>query len=312
MKTVRITGIPTDSFEPCVLALGNFDGVHRGHRQIIEEAKLIAGQHGVRLAVMTFDPHPRQVLGMGVNYDHQLTPLPIKLELFEELGVEISYVVNFDRQFSALPAEQFVSQFLCTMNAVTIVVGFDYRFGAGGRADASALREMCRMHRKNVHIVPAVNLYGEKISSSLIREKLLTGELKLAAELLGRPFQILGQVVSGEGRGKRLGFPTANLAPLHKYVLPRTGVYVIRGEGMDSGEIWNGLMNLGYKPTFHEQEQSLSLEAHFFDMSEDLYQRLITVEFLDFLRSEKKFNSAQELVDQIQADIWEAKRRLSL
>jgi riboflavin kinase/FMN adenylyltransferase len=293
------------------LAIGNFDGVHRGHRQIIEEARTIAVQKGVKLAVMTFDPHPRQVLGAGVNYDHQLTPLPIKLELFAELGVEISYVVHFDREFAALPAEQFVDQFLCGLHAVTIVVGFDYRFGAGGRADAGALREMCGLHATNVHIVPAVNLYGEKISSSVIREKLLTGEVKLAAELLGRPFQLLGQVVSGEGRGKLLGFPTANLEPLHKYVLPRTGVYVVRGQAMDTSEQWNGLMNVGYKPTFHEEERHLTLEAHFFDLSDDLYRRMIKIEFLDFLRSEKKFNSAGELVNQIRTDIMEAKRRLS-
>lgn len=311
MKTVRITGLPTDSFEPCVLAIGNFDGVHLGHRQIIEEAKTIAMQKGVKLAVMTFDPHPRQVLGAGVNYDHQLTPLPIKLDLFAELGVEISYVVHFDRDFAALTAEQFVGQFLCGLHAVTVVVGFDYRFGAGGRADANVLREMCGHYETNVHIVPAVNLYGEKISSSVIREKLLTGEVKLASELLGRPFQLSGLVVPGEGRGKLLGFPTANLEPLHKYVLPRTGVYVVRGQAAEASAPWYGLINVGYKPTFHDEERHLTLEAHFFDVSEDLYRRVIKIEFLDYLRSEKKFHSAGELVDQIRTDIMEAKRRLS-
>lgn len=311
MKTVRIASVPdTQSFEPCVMALGNFDGVHKGHRQIIGDAKRIAREKGVKPAVMTFDPHPRQVLGAGANFDQLLTPLPVKLRTFEELGVEICYVVHFDRQFAAIPPGQFVEGFLFRMNAAVIVVGFDYRFGAGGRADASALREMAEKAGKSVHVVPAVNLYGEKVSSSFIREKLLLGEVKLASELLGKPYEILGEVVHGEGRGRLLGFPTANIELSYKFVLPRTGVYLIRGQATDTGETLHGLMNIGYKPTFHDVERQVTLEAHFFNFSGDLYRKRIRIEFLDFLRTEKKFNSARELIGQIRADAEEAKRRL--
>ncbi|MFC4768834.1 bifunctional riboflavin kinase/FAD synthetase [Effusibacillus consociatus] len=310
MKTVWITGNPgNQAFEPSVMALGNFDGVHKGHRQIIEDARKIAAEKGVNLAVMTFDPHPRQVLGAGANYDQQLTPLPIKLEVFEELGVTICYVVQFDTQFASVTAESFVHDFLFRLNAKAIVVGFDYRFGAGGRADANTLKALAEEAGRAVHIVPAVNLYGEKVSSSFIREKLLLGEVKLAAELLGKPYEILGEVVRGEGRGRVLGFPTANIAPLHKFVLPRTGVYLIQCKFADMDEPLSGLMNIGYKPTFNDLENQVTLEAHLFDFSGDLYHKQMKIQFLDFLRSEKKFNSAQELIAQIQADVQEAKRR---
>ncbi|WP_018132513.1 bifunctional riboflavin kinase/FAD synthetase [Effusibacillus pohliae] len=312
MKTVRIAGIAGNQpFEPSVMALGNFDGVHKGHRQIVREAGELARQKGVSLSVMTFDPHPRQVLGAGANYDRQLTPLPIKLQALAELGVEICYVVQFDERFAAIPADRFVADFLARMNATAIVVGFDYRFGAGGRADASVLRELAERFGKTVHVVQAVNLYGEKVSSSFIREKLLLGEVKLAAELLGKPYAVVGEVVRGEGRGKLLGFPTANVEPLYKFVLPRTGVYLIRAHLLDSQETRYGVMNIGFKPTFHDLEEGVTLEAHLFDFSGNLYHRQIRIEFLDFLRSEKKFNSARDLIAQIQADVQEAKRRLA-
>ncbi|GAX90572.1 riboflavin biosynthesis protein RibF [Effusibacillus lacus] len=311
MKTVRIAGLPgNQTYEPSVMALGNFDGVHKGHRQIVEEARTIANHKGVKLAVMTFDPHPRQVLGVGSNYDQQLTPLPIKLKLLKELNVDICYVIHFDKRFAAVSSGGFVEDYLWRLNAAAVVVGFDYRFGAGGRADASVLKGLVEQAGKTVHIVPAVNLYGEKISSSFIREKLLLGEVKLAAELLGKPYEIVGEIVRGEGRGKHLGFPTANIAPSHKFVLPRTGVYLIKGYLSGSENIYNGLMNVGYKPTFHDTENQVTLEAHLFDFSGDIYHRQISVEFIDFLRAEKKFNSARELIDQIGADIAEAKRRL--
>lgn len=313
MKTVRISGKPGDQeFAACVMALGNFDGVHKGHRQIIEDARTIAAEKGVQLAVMTFEPHPRQVLGAGAGYDQQLTPLPMKIKRFQELNVDICYVVEFDLRFAAVSADRFVEDYLLSMNAAAIVAGFDYRFGAGGRSDVSTLKALLENTGKTVRVVPAVNLYGEKVSTSFIREKLLLGEVKLAAELLGRPYEILGEVVHGEGRGKLLGFPTANIAPSHRFVLPRTGVYLIRGHLTDSDGVWQGLMNVGHKPTFRESEQQISLEAHLFRYSGDLYGQRMTIEFLDYLRPEKRFNSAQELIEQIHADAAEAQRRFHL
>lgn len=311
MKIVRISGIPgNEMFEPSTIALGNFDGVHNGHRQIVEEARVLAEADGVKLAVMTFEPHPRQVLGAGGNYNQQLTPLSVKLQIFKSLGVDICYVVNFDKEFAAISATSFVTDFLARMNARSIVVGFDYRFGAGGRADVSVLRELAGRHGMNVRVVPAVTQYGEKISSSVIREKLFLGEVKLAAELLGSPYEIAGKVVAGEGRGRLLGFPTANIEPMYDYVYPRTGVYVIRCKIEGTDYPINGLMNIGFKPTFHEQEHQLTLEAHLFDFSADLYGQQVQISFLDFLRSEKKFNSVQELIEQITSDADEARRRL--
>ncbi|BCJ85310.1 bifunctional riboflavin kinase/FAD synthetase [Effusibacillus dendaii] len=311
MKTVRIDHTASEwPLEPSVLALGNFDGVHKGHRQIIEDARQLALARGLKLAVMTFDPHPRQVLGAGANYDQQLTPLPVKLKIFQELEVDICYVVHFNKEFSCVSAQSFVDEYLLRSQAEVVVAGFDYRFGKGGSADVTRLKALMERAGRQVHVVSAVNLYGEKVSSSFIREKLLLGEVKLAADLLGKYYEVTGTVVHGEARGRLLGFPTANVEPSYKFVLPRAGVYLVRVHLTDSHQVYDAVMNIGMKPTFQDDEKKISLEAHLLDWSGDLYNQNVKIEFLDFIRSERKFSSAEELVQQIRSDVQEAKRRL--
>ncbi|GIM47846.1 riboflavin biosynthesis protein RibC [Collibacillus ludicampi] len=309
MEVIRISGKPPmRSFEPSVMALGNFDGVHIGHQQIIKKAFDLAKTKELPLAVMTFDPHPRQVLGRGHTYDSLLTPLTEKVQLLKALGVDFVYVIEFNRMFAAISPEEFIREYVKGLNAVDVVVGFDYTFGAGGLADTRVLKELAASFQMDSYIVPPVNRDGEKVSSSLIREKLQLGDVKWAAELLGRPYFLAGHVVHGNKRGRLLGFPTANLEPIGSFVIPKNGVYLIRAVIDGEEDCLSGVMNIGYKPTF-EGERVRTLEAHLFDFAREIYGKQLHIEFLDFLREERKFLSAEELIAQIRCDIAEAKER---
>ncbi|MCX7568566.1 bifunctional riboflavin kinase/FAD synthetase [Tumebacillus sp. DT12] len=310
MKIIQITDLQDNAaFQPSVMALGNFDGIHIGHQGLIGRAVELAGQLGLPASVLTFYPHPRQVLGNSQAHANLLTPFDEKMRVMEELGVEIVYVVHFTVAFAGLTAEEFIYGFLSRLHPQGLVVGFDYAFGRGGKADASMLKDLAAEAGIPVEIVGAVNRYGEKVSSTLIREKLSYGDARLVCELLGRPYAVTGTVIHGEKRGRLLGFPTANIEPLDSFALPKNGVYVVRV--LVKNEWHAAVLNIGTKPTFHDQMHR-SLEAHLLDFSGDLYGEAIRVEFLDFLRDEKKFFSVEELIAQIQSDVVEARSRLSL
>jgi riboflavin kinase/FMN adenylyltransferase len=308
VKIIQINGLPDRGTQSSVMALGNFDGIHIGHQQLIGRAVELAGQLGVPASVLTFYPHPRQVLGNSQAHANLLTPYDEKMRVLERFGVQVVYVVQFTLDFAALTAEEFVFGFLSRLNPQGIVVGFDYAFGRGGKSDASQLKELAAEAGIPVEIIGAVNRYGEKVSSTLIREKLSYGDARLVCELLGRPYAIVGTVVHGEKRGRLLGFPTANIDPLDSFALPKNGVYAVRVWVQNE---WHAaVLNIGTKPTFHDQAKR-TLEAHLLDFSGDLYGEAIRVEFLDFLRDEKKFFSVEELVAQIRSDVQEARLRLA-
>ncbi|KEO82979.1 bifunctional riboflavin kinase/FAD synthetase [Tumebacillus flagellatus] len=312
MEILKINGFPEGlAARPSVMALGNFDGLHVGHQQLISRAKELADASGLPASVLTFDPHPRVVLGRG-HYNNLLTPFEEKMRVLQGMGVQTTYVVNFTTDFACLTAEEFVFNFLAGLNPQTVVVGFDYSFGRGGIADASLLKKLAEQIGIYVEIVGAVNRYGEKVSSTLIREKLSYGDVRLVQELLGRPYVVSGHVVHGEKRGRLLGFPTANIELSESYSLPKNGVYLVRVHiGGDYGGVWHaGVMNIGTKPTFHDQAHR-SLEAHLFHFDGDIYGQPVYVELLDFLRDEKKFFSIDELIAQIGADVQEAQARLA-
>jgi riboflavin kinase/FMN adenylyltransferase len=310
LEIVRIDGLPDGlSARPSVMALGNFDGIHIGHQQLILRAKELAAVTGVPASVLTFDPHPRQVLGRG-NYNELLTPFPEKMQVLESMGVAVTYVVNFTMPFASLTAEDFVCRFLAKLAPHTVVVGFDYAFGRGGKADASQLKRLAEQVGIDVEIVGAVNRYGEKVSSTLIREKLSYGDVRLVCELLGRPYAVNGQVVHGEKRGRLLGFPTANIELSAPFAIPKNGVYLVRVHVPAAGQWYAGVMNVGTKPTFHDAAHR-SLEAHLFHFAGDLYGQQVRVELLDYLREERKFFSIDELIAQIRADVQEAQVRMA-
>jgi riboflavin kinase/FMN adenylyltransferase len=296
------------------LAIGFFDGVHLGHLEVVRQAVALARQHGFVPAVMTFDPHPRVVLGQGEQFHTVLTPLSDKLDLLAEIGIEAAYVIHFDKAFSEVTAEQFVKSFITPLGVKATVVGFDFAFGHRGEGNAEALR-LYGNGEIQVQVVSPVYLEGEKVSSTRIRDRLAEGDCDNVTPLLGRPYEIKGVVVHGDARGRLLGFPTANVLPQQPYVIPRLGVYAIYVDVLSatgaSGSRYHGVLNIGYRPTFEAPGGMLKLEAHLFDFEGDLYGRELALTFHRFLRPEKKFESIDQLVAQISSDAAEARAILS-
>ena len=292
-----------------VLTIGNFDGVHRGHqalfRKVTEWARRINGES----VVMTFNPHPANVLfpGKGPVF---ITPHERRLELIGDCGIDVTIVVPFSTEFAMISAHDFVKDLLVqTIGAKAIVVGYDYRFGYGREGNIDLLKRLGKEYGFEVETVSGIQLGGTMVSSTAIREFIRDGELQEACKLLGRPYEITGSVVKGRERGGRLlGFPTANISIASCcQAAPKLGVYAVEVEV--AGKKYGGAANLGYNPTFGDTE--LSLEAHIFDFNENLYGKTITVRFLDRLRDEKKFSGPEELIVQIRKDVQRAKEILA-
>lgn len=286
-----------------VLAIGDFDGIHLGHREVIRRAVETAGRLGLPPAIMTFHPHPREVLGQD-KYVRQLTPIEHRLALFEQLGIQIAYIVRFDLPFSQVSAAEFVDRVLAPLRVNTAVVGFDFTFGHKGSGNPDRLCELAA-GRFAVEVVRPYHKEGTKISSTLIRELLSQGDVGQVKSLLGRYYSVSGTVVHGEARGRQIGFPTANVSLDATFIVPVNGVYAIRAE-LD-GKPYSGVMNVGTKPTFDRGGNTQSLEAHLFDFSDTIYGSRISIEFIEYIRPERKFDSVGELVEQIRRDAEKAK-----
>lgn len=310
-----LDGVPMEASraEGISLAIGFFDGVHLGHLAVIRKAVFAAKQQGLIPAVMTFSPHPRVVLGQGTQYLTVLTPLDEKLKYLADAGIEAAYVIHFDRELSEVTAEQFVKSFITPLGVKATIVGFDFSFGYRGAGNADTLRQYGNEDNQ-IEVIAPVYLDGEKVSSTRIRELLAEGDCHAVHMLLARPYEIKGTVVHGQARGRLLGFPTANVLPQQPYVIPRSGVYAIRVHVLSSsGEIegsYNGVINVGYRPTFDYPEDEIKLEAHLFDYAGDLYGRQLSLTFHAFLRPEQKFDSIDQLVEQIKLDASEARALL--
>jgi riboflavin kinase/FMN adenylyltransferase len=304
MRIVRtLESFPPDA-RPSVVALGVFDGVHLGHRAILDAAVARARTHGTAVAC-TFDPHPAEVL------QPDRAPLPIitldeRLALIAATGVAVTVVVPFTTALAAMEPEAFVTDVLVDrLGAREVVVGFNHRFGRGARGDARLLRELGVRAGFHVEVVPPTDVDGTPVSSSAIRAALQRGDLDVAARLLGRPYFVSGEVVEGAGRGRTLGFPTANIAAERPLLVP-PGVYACR---LHVGEALHGaVLNAGVRPTFGEK--IFALEAHVLDFSGDLYGRAVRVDFVRRLRDERKFPGVDALKAQIVADVAAARAAL--
>nr|WP_216369272.1 MULTISPECIES: bifunctional riboflavin kinase/FAD synthetase [unclassified Brevibacillus] len=293
--------------DPCAIALGYFDGVHIGHRRVIQKAIDTAKMNGWKSAIMTFDPHPREVLGQ-TGYSQYLTPLADKLEQLEKMGVDLTYVMRFDIAFAAVYPEDFIAECLLPLNCRHVVVGFDYTFGYRGMGTAQTLLASSE-GRYGIDIVGPVNRLGEKVSSTIIREYLHHGNVEQTRLLLGRPYKIRGVVVHGDKRGRTIGFPTANVRLSRPYLIGKNGVYGVRFNV--DGQSYRGVMNVGIKPTFELEKKEKSLEVHIFDFQGDLYGKEVEVEFLFFIRDEQKFSGVDALIAQIREDVEYAKRKFA-
>lgn len=302
MQTIELSyphSYHQEEFPETVAAIGFFDGIHRGHQKVIRTAIDKAKESGRSNAVITFYPHPSVVLQQDVQHVRYLTPLDEKKQLLAGMGVERLYVVEFNKQLSSLSPEAFVRHFLIGLDVKHLVAGFDFTFGYKGRGNMKNITTYAEKFF-TVTTIDKVVEADEKISSTLIRKHLEKGNIKQANYLLGRPFAINGVVTEGDKRGRTIGYPTANLKLTDEYLLPRTGVYAVKA--VLDGKSYKGMANLGYKPTFYEQEEEPSIEVHLFDFQKDIYGKEITVEWLRFIREEQKFAGVDELVNQIQMD----------
>jgi riboflavin kinase/FMN adenylyltransferase len=289
------------------LAIGVFDGVHRGHQAVIQAAMDDARACGGQAAVMTFDPHPMRVLAPD-RAPLLLTSTPHKLDVIEKLGVTACLVIKFDRSFAETPAEAFIEKVATrTPGLQTICVGSRFHFGHDRKGNATLLRAMSADRGFRLHELPSLTLEGETISSTSVRKLVTTGDLDKAARMLGRPFSILGTVVPGDALGRKLGYPTANLNR-HNEITPPHGVYAVRAR--IAGELRPGLVNIGLRPTVKSGEHTPLTELHVLDFSGDLYGADIEVFFIARLRDEMKFASLDALRAQIQRDEQAARRIL--
>lgn len=298
-------GLPRDLCGGAV-AIGNFDGVHRGHWAVIGEAGRQAADLDIPFGVLTFEPHPRTVFQPDFP-SFRLTPLHSKAIQVEKLGAQFMVAVRFDREFASIAAEDFVRDVLVAALGVRrVVVGYDFVFGRGRTGNHELLARMSNDGGYGLTVIDGVTHGdpaegGEIYASSRIREYLMAGKPLPAADRLGRWWEISGPVLPGDRRGRRLGFPTANVA-LNDHLEPALGVYAVRTavEG-EEPETWHGgVANLGRRPTF--DGKSTLLEVHIFDFDEDIYDRDVRVAFLDFLRPERKFDVLDALKAQITAD----------
>ena len=293
-----------DSARGAVIALGNFDGVHLGHRAIIADAARIAKERGRKLAVMTFEPHPREILAPGAP-KIRIYPFRQKARLLAGLGVEQLFALHFTPAFSQLSAEEFITRVLVEgAGAAHVVSGYNFFFGKGRAGDKDLLAGDGRFGF-SAH-APVVCESGEPVSSSRIRAHLKDGDIAGAELQLGAPYLLSGHVRGGQKRGRELGTPTANLA-FHGLALPRFGVYTVEAEV--EGKTHRGVANLGVKPTMGTHAPLL--ETHLLDFSGDLYGKRLTVRLKDFLREEKKFDNLAQLKEQITHDMRIARERLS-
>ncbi|BDI59709.1 bifunctional riboflavin kinase/FAD synthetase [Qipengyuania nanhaisediminis] len=297
----------SDALRGAVIALGNFDGFHRGHQAVAGEAIRWAHEEGRPSIIATFDPHPVRFFKPDVP-PFRLTTLEQRQELYIAAGATAMLVFHFDAALAGTSAEDFVKQILCDrLGAHGVVTGADFTFGKGAKGDVDLLRELGGRHGLQSRVVAAVSENGV-ISSSRVREALRAGDPQLAAELLTRPFAIRGIVEHGDKNGRKLGYPTANVA-IENYLRPRYGVYAVTGKVLATGVELKGAANIGIRPQFAPPKELL--EPHFFEFSGDLYGQEIEVAFHHFLRGEAKFDSLEELTEQMERDCKEARRLLS-
>jgi riboflavin kinase/FMN adenylyltransferase len=301
MRVYRsLAELPPD-FGPSVLSIGNFDGVHFGHRQILRRVKEIAAGRGWKASVLTFDPHPTRVVAPE-RTPPLLTSPERRAALMSEEGIEQVLILPFTRELAMLTPEEFVSHLLVeAMGARAVLVGDNFRFGHRQAGNVAVLAELGRKFGFETEIVPAVALRGRVVSSSAIRELIRGGNVSLAARLLQHAYGLEGEVVSGRGVGSKQTVPTLNLATRAE-VIPANGVYITRTRDLAGGREWSSVTNIGYRPTFGASDE-LSIETFLLETLEGGTPERIRVEFLRRIREERKFDSPEALRGQILKDV---------
>jgi riboflavin kinase / FMN adenylyltransferase len=286
--SIRVTSLPDAEPRPRHVAIGTFDGVHRGHQAVIEGAD----------TVLTFDPHPLEVLHPAA-LPKLIMPFTVKRDVIEGLGVQELVVIPFDREFAQRSAEDFIEHVLVEkLGAARVSVGENFRFGARAQGDPAMLSAHPEFE---THVVPLVEVDGETVSSTRIRALVAAGDMEGARHCLGAPFMVEGTVVKGDQRGRELGFPTANIVPDDRLAIPGHGVYAAFADGVPAA------VNVGIRPTF-ESGRGVLIETYLIDRDEDLYGHELRVAFVERLRGEKRFANVEDLIAQMRRDVDDATR----
>jgi len=304
VKTLRSISELTHLHGSIFLAIGVFDGVHLGHQAVISTSTSHAGSADGTPVVITFDPHPLKVLRPR-NAPHLLTATQHKIALIRDLGVEHLLVINFDKKFAATPPENFIEQLVTHSRPLReICVGHEWSFGKDRRGNLDLLKKLGAQFDFDVVGIPPVKVNGAVVSSTAIRQAVEKGDFAKAAAMLGRDYTILGTVKAGDKLGKKLGYPTANLSA-HSEQFPPNGVYLV--EARIQGAFYHGVVNLGYRPTISSGKSERVLEIYLLDFDRDIYGENVEVRFVRYLRPERKFDSLEALVGQIELDVRQAR-----
>ena len=287
------------NIKPSAAVIGNFDGVHRGHLEVLKNAKEFSSKSNLPLSVLTFDPHPREFFSKEKT-NFLLQTVLDKAEVLSKNNIDYLINLKFDDLLSELSPEQFVEKVLSeSLSLKHIFVGKDFKFGKDRAGDINSLKSFGLKYRIGLSSIKLKNQDGASISSTKIRNNLKKGKIKEANELLGRPYMISGLVIEGDKRGRQIGFPTANIS-LGKLIRPAFGVYAVLIEGIEN-KVLRGIANIGRRPTVNDR--GVLLEVNIFDFNEDIYGKKIFISLIDFIRDEKKFDGIENLKKQIVMDV---------
>lgn len=304
MKIIDLNNNIYQKHETAV-ALGNFDGIHIGHKYLIKDMVSKSKKYNLESSVLLFRNHTKLKIEPNKSNMNILTSNNQKIGILNDLGVKTVYIMDFDETIMKLQEKDFVQKIIIDkLNSKLVTIGFDYKFGYKALGDSKTLKDLGKSKEFLVNIVKPIYLGKEVVSSTLIRNLIKEGQINRANRFLGRAYTMVGKVIEGENRGRKLGFPTANIKLNYNYVIPLAGVYKTITEIKD--EKYLGLTSVGYNPTFNGEE--LKIENHILDYKDNIYNEIINIQFVDFIREEKRFDSSNSLINQIQKDIHYIKK----
>ncbi len=296
------------AFRNAVITIGTFDGVHTGHKTILNEVVAHAGNTGGESILLTFEPHPRKLLfpdqPLGI-----ITPLKEKLKLVLDSGIKHVVIIPFTKEFAAISAHDYIEKFLVgKFHPHSIIIGYDHRFGHDRKGDLKLLEDYSSEFNYELLEIPAQLIDDAAVSSTKIRKAIVAGHIEDATQMLGRPYEFTGTVVHGNKLGRTLGYPTANIKPSSAdQILPAIGIYAIRA--LHEGNQYNGMLSIGYNPTVTDKKE-LRIEANLFDFNEEIYGQQLSIIFIKKLRDEQKFASLDDLITQLHKDKTETIKAL--
>lgn len=299
-----LRGLHSPDTTPVAITIGNFDGVHLGHQALLNELKSAARTRGLKTAVVIFEPHPREFF-TPETAPARLSSLREKLELFEKHNIDRVHVCRFDAHFAQMSAAHFIRALHASLSARFVLIGDDFRFGSGRAGDFALMEKIASQHGCEVQAVQTISSDGVRISSTAVRAALAAGQMRRVHDYLGRSYSISGRVVHGDGVGKKLGYPTANIQLKHNRP-PLSGIFVVEAHAQELG-ILRGVASLGVRPTLKSDAKPV-LEVHLFEFNKDIYGKRLRVEFLQKRREELKFPDVESLTRQIALDVENAKK----